>query len=179
MDFSKLLHNPFVLEHPAEYTDVQWLIIRGIGFALVLFIILKYIWPSFFGTPLRERREAIIEASEQVEQTMRETEQMRNDYRARLERIEDETEARMQEAIREADALKDQILAEARAQAEAITRRGEEEISRERAKAMLRLRQQFVEDVINAAEFAAAGSLDGDRQRRLVDDFVTNVGAAR
>jgi F-type H+-transporting ATPase subunit b len=177
MDLSKLLHNPFVLEHPDTATDIQWLIVRGLGFVLVLFIIIKFIIPMFFTQQLINRQKDIVTAAEQVEQTMRETEQMRNDYRQRLDRIEDETEARMAEAVREADNLRSQILAEAEANSESILRRGEAEVSRERAKAMVHLRSQFVEDIIGAAQYAASKSLDGPKQERLVSDFVKNVGA--
>jgi F0F1-type ATP synthase membrane subunit b/b' len=177
MDFSKLLHNPFVLEHPGDVSDIQWLIVRGIGFLLVLWIILKFIIPMFFKQQLIDRQQNIVTAAEQVEQTMRETEQMRNDYRVRLERIEDEAEARMAEAIREAEDLRNQILAEEMINSENIVRRGEAEVSRERAKALVHLRSQFVEDIIGAAQYAASKSLDAPKQQRLVSDFVKNVGA--
>ena len=48
-------------------------------------------------------------------------------------------------------------------------------VSRERAKARLTLRREFVEDVIRAAEYAAQRSLDGRQQERLVGEFVRQV----
>jgi F-type H+-transporting ATPase subunit b len=177
MDFSKLLTNPFILEHPPDVSDVQWLIIRGIGFVLVAWLIVKLIWPSQVGVHLAERKVQIANAAEQVRETLTETEQMRNDYRIRLEGIEDETEARLTEAVREADDLRDQILTEAQHTAAGIVRRGEEEVSRERAKAVMQMRTKFIEDVILAAEAAATQSLDTPNQRRLVDEFTQNVRA--
>ena len=82
----------------------------------------------------------------------------------------------MSEAVREADDLRSHIISEAHKLADQIVRRGEDEVSRERAKAMVGIRRQFVEDVIGAAEHAA-GRLDGTNHRRLVDVFVRNVGA--
>ncbi len=167
---------PFILEHPAEFSEGQWLVVRGIGFALVLWIIVKFIVPMFKGI-LDTRQAAIVEAATQVETTLRDTQEMRNDYRERLAQIEDETRRRLADAEREAEDLRERILAEARQNAAALARRGEDEVARERAKAMLHLRTQFVKGVIGAAKHAAAGSLDTTHQRRLVDDFVKDLGA--
>lgn len=176
-DFSKLFHNPFILEHPGEISDVQWLIVRGIGFVLVAWLVVKWLWPSMIAPALTDRRTQIAQAAEQVQETMRETEQMRNDYRVRLEGIEDETEARMNEAVREAEDLQQHILNEARQTAATIVRRGEEEVSRERAKAVVQMRTKFIDDVIQAAQYAAQQSLDAPNQRRLVEEFTKNVRA--
>lgn len=176
MDFSKLLTNPFILEHPGDINDVQWLIVRGIGFLLVVWIVIKFILPAYITPHLVGRKEEIQIAAKQVDDTMRETRQMRDDYRQRLEGIEDETEARMAEAVREAEDLRNHIVGEGQQLAASIVRRGEDEVSRERAKAMVSIRRQFVEDVVGAAEFAAA-NLDAGNQRRLVEQFVQGVGA--
>jgi F-type H+-transporting ATPase subunit b len=174
----EFLHKwPFILEFPKEVNNVQWLIVRLVGLLLVFWIIKKFIWPSMIRTHLVDRHTAIVEADQQVQETMRETADMRNDYRARLEGIEHETQRRLDEAVHEAETLREQILAEAHANAQAIVRRGEEEVSRERAKAMLLLRRQFVEDVVGAAQYAAARSLGAPQQRRLVEEFTKELGS--
>src|SRR2546423_4919886 len=156
----EFLHKwPFILEHPPEINDIQWLIIRGVGLVLVAWVIVKFIWPSMIRGHLVDRHAAIVEADKQVEETMRETAEMRDDYRVRLEGIHHETQRRLDEAVHEAETLREQILAEAHANAQAIIRRGEEEVARERGKAMVLLRRQFVEGVIGAAQYAAARSL--------------------
>jgi len=166
---------PWTLHPPPGVSKGQWLVILVIGFALIALIVWRFIVPMIGGF-LSERQKAIAEAANQVEETLRETEILRNDYWQRLEAIEEETERRMEEAVREAEALRERILAEARQNAEALVRRGEEEVARERAKALALLRTQFVEGVIRAAEHTAARSLDAAQQKRLVDEFVRNVG---
>jgi F-type H+-transporting ATPase subunit b len=156
---------------------MEWFVVLLIGFICVAYVIARFVLPMI-GRMLAERQTAIIEAANQVETTLRETEQLRNEYRRRLERIEEETEQRMAEAVQEAEALREQILEEAREQARAIVRRGEEEVERERAKVLMNLRTQFVEDIIRAANYAAQRSLDAEHQRRLVDEFTQKVGTA-
>lgn len=165
---------PFILEHPAEYSDLQWLIVRGVGFVLVAWIFMKFVLPMI-QQPLRERQGAIITAADQVEQTLKETEEMRNDYRTRLTGIEEETGRRLEEAVREAEELSDRILAEGRQTASALARRGEDEVERERAKAMVSLRSEFVDGVIGAAQNAARQVMDAGHQKRLVADFVKEL----
>ena len=174
----EFLHKwPFILEHPSDINDTQWLIIRVVGLILVAVIILRFIWPSMIRGHLVDRHAAIVEADNQVQQTMSETAEMRDDYRKRLEGIHNETQRRLDEAVSEAETLREQILAEAHTNAQAIIRRGEEEVARERAKAMVLLRRQFVEGVISAAQYAAARSLGAPQHRRLIDEFTKELGS--
>lgn len=177
-----ILHkiNPWVLEFPEQAEYGPFLLVSVVSFAVVAWFLFRVVPKPAIGNIsgiLDDRKRAIQTASEQVEETLRETEAMRNDYRQRLEKIEDETERRMAEAVREAESLRETILAEAKVNAAAIQRRGEDEVARERAKARVSLRAEFVDDVIQAAEYAASRSLDNTQQSRLVSEFVQNVGA--
>lgn len=166
---------PFKLDVPPGADFWPFLIVSVLALVLVLLFIFKVYPANEIRGILNEREAAIARAQEQVDQTMRETEEMRNDYRQRLQGIETETQRRLAEAVSEANTLRDSILAEARTSADAIVRRGEEDLARERAKAHITLRQQFVEDVIRAAEYAAGQSLDGGRQQKLVARFVDDI----
>ncbi len=177
MDFSKLLHNPFILEHPGDINDIQWLIVKGLGLLVVVFVILKFIWPTMIQPSLTQRQLDIAHQADQIEETLKETEQLRNDYRNRLAKIEDEAKARLDEAVKEADDLRNKILVEARITVEALENRGRMELERERAKAVVSLQRKFVEDVIGAAQYAAEGSLDAGMHDTLVADFVGKVGS--
>jgi len=181
MDFSKLLQWPFILEHPDDaqnpITDIQWITVRGIGFLLVAWMFMKFVVPMFSG-PMATRRKAIIDAQDQIDSTLKETESMRNDYRQRLDKLEDETQARMSEAVRESEQLSAHILSDAKSIASSIVRRGEDEVGRERDKAMVSLQKEFVEDVIGAARYAASKSLTGAAHHSLVEDFIQKVGAS-
>ena len=69
------LQFPWVLEHTKDVTDAQWLIITGIGFLLVVFLIVKFVWPIMFQPHLVQRQQGIEHAAAQVESTLRETKQ--------------------------------------------------------------------------------------------------------
>jgi len=172
------LHFPWILEHTKEVTDLQWLIVTGIGFIFLSWLAVKKVWPGMVQPHLEERQKAIAHAAEQVDSTLRETEEMRNDYLRRLEEIQEETRRRLEEAVQESDRLRETILAEARETAAALVRRGEAEVGRERAKMHSRLRTEFVEGVINAARHAAVTSIDSANRKRLLSEFVKDLGGA-
>jgi F-type H+-transporting ATPase subunit b len=167
--------SPWVLEHPSNINNLQWLIVTGIGFILIAWLVGKFIIPMIGGM-LDERKKAIIDAAAQVENTMHEAEQMRNEYKTRLDGIQEETRIRLEAAVKEAESLQKQIQQEAERDAQTLIQRGYDEVSRERAKAYLRLKEQFVNDVINAAQYAAQRSLGDEDKNRLIDEFIDNVG---
>ncbi|NLI00083.1 MAG: hypothetical protein GX446_11410 [Chthonomonadales bacterium] len=172
------LQSPWILEHTSDVTNWQWFVVRTVGFLALLYIVVRFIVPVV-GSMLHTRREAITESSEQVRTTLAEAEKMRDDYRARLERIADETALRLQEAVREAEDLQAHIQEEAQQQAAAIVERTRRELRRERDKAMAHLRIEFTDTVIEAARMAAARTLTRERQAELVNLFVRDVGARR
>lgn len=172
-----MLKFPFVLEHPEDISDLQFIMVRGVGFALLVLLVIKWLWPSMIQPHLTDRRRAISEEAEQVERTLNETQEMRADYRERLTGIESETQRRIDEAIHEADTLRDTILREAQETAAAIRLRGEAEVSRERAKALVQLRAQFVNNIVGAAQHAARESTGEPQHRRLIAEFTQQLGA--
>ena len=174
MDIQKFI--PWVIEHPAEAPHLQFIIVSVIAFVLVVLFAVKLVPGPMLRGILEERRTTIAHAADQVASTLRETEHMRNDFRSRLDGIQQETERRMADAVLEANTLRDSILEDARKVADSIVRRGQDEVERERAKTVQSMRTQFVEDAIKAAEYAAARSLDASGQQKLLQEFVQSVG---
>jgi F-type H+-transporting ATPase subunit b len=167
-----------VLEHTADVTDLQWLIVRTVGFVVLAAIVLRFIVPVIRGM-LGARRQAIVETDQQVGDTLVESERMRDEYRAKLERIAEETSRRLEEAVREAEELQASIRHEARDLADAIVERTTRELRREREKTMAHLRIEFTDDVIEAARYAAARTITRERQADLVRLFVREIGSGR
>jgi len=170
--------SPWVLEHVQGVTTLQWFIVTSVGFLLLVWVWVRYIWPSMVAQHLQDHQRKVAEAIQQVDQALQEMDRLRDDYRARLDRIQEETQRRMAEAVAEAESLREQIIAEGRAAAEAIVSRGRQEVERERAKARVRLRSMFVDNVINAARAAAPAALEPGDHRRLVERFVHEIGGA-
>lgn len=170
------LRSPFLLEHTAEVTDLQWFIVRTLGFLVMVFIVWRFIVPVIRGM-LNDRYRSIVSAEEQRQQTLADTEAVRDDYRDRLSRIEAETTERLDQAVVEADELKAHILGEAGRASAALIARAEAEVKMERAKALADLRAEFAGGVVGAAAEAAAKSLTEARQQAMLDRFISELGA--
>ena len=106
-------------------------------------------------------------------------EQLKSQLDARLAGIEAEARTRIQAAIKEAQAAKDDMLAEARAGVEDTLRRGQEDLAREREKILAEIREQTVDLSIAAAGKIIGESLDAARHRKLVNDFIDQIGSAK
>lgn len=169
---------PWQLHPPEGVANWQWFVVLGVGAGLFIYVVVRFAVPVIAGM-LAERQRQIAEMVQQVEETLADTRATQANYRERLEHIEDAMEARMTEALREAEVLRAHILEEAREASAALLERARDEVEQERRKEHVRLRQEYVRRVVDAAGYAASRSLDEAEQHRLVSEFTSRarVGA--
>jgi len=160
---------PFYIEHPKA------LLAGLIGVALILFLFFRFGVPAFRGL-LLDREARIAEAHNQVERQLADIQHLRNDYKSRIDRIEAETRERIDAAVREAEAARAEIIAEAHQMAAVIRQRGEEEIAREHTRQRILLRQQIVQQTLDAAEQAVRAYTHEGVQHQLIRDFIARAG---
>jgi F-type H+-transporting ATPase subunit b len=166
---------PFRIEHP------EIILPMVIGFILVLLLVLRVPIP-FLSAPhykavLDERSTRIETNKQQVDTAIAEVQNLRNDYAARLGRIEEEARQRIDAAVREADAARAEIIAEAEQVAQAIGRRSQEEVARERTRQRILFRQQLVKTALDSAEGAIRDQSNDAIQHRLIGDFVARAAS--
>lgn len=76
-----------------------------------------------------------------------------------------------------ADDTRNEILTTARSEAEKVTQRAREEINAEKERAMAELRGQVADLALAAAGKLVRSEMDGQTQRRLVEQFLAEVPA--
>ena len=152
------------------------LITQIIGF-LILMVVLHRVFTTKVFAILDERRDTIQATYDQLDADRAAMEETRRQYEARLAGIEAEAREKIQAAVQEAQTLRGNLIADAQTQAETILTQGRNESERERQKAFLEMRQQIVALAIGAASKVVGESLNDARQNKLVDDFITGVGA--
>jgi F-type H+-transporting ATPase subunit b len=167
---------------PWRIEDPKILISLLIGFALLAFLILRVPIP-FLSAPhyrktLDERHERIATNKQQVDTAISEVQQLRNDYAARLQTIEEEARERIEAAVREADAARAEIIADAERVAQAIVRRSEEDLARERTRLRFIFRHELVKTAIDSAEEAIRANTDDTVQHKLIDSFIAQAASA-
>ncbi len=156
--------------------EIPGLITQILGFIVLALLMWKYGFPPLL--KIIDQRQADINSTyERMDTDRQRMEDTRRQYEERLAGIEAEARERIQAAVKEAQALRDNLVSDAQQQAESILEQGRNESERERQKAFLEMRQQVVALAVAAAGKVVGESLDNARHTKLVDDFITSVGA--
>jgi F-type H+-transporting ATPase subunit b len=141
-------------------------------------IFLAIIWKFAF-TPVSKM---LADRKARIEEGLRDAEQARRDR----ESAESERIAALQEARREANDIlaraqkiaqetRDADIAATKAELERMRERAAAEIDSEKQRAITELRSEVADLAIRAAGRVVGETLNGDRERRLVSEFLTEI----
>ncbi len=151
------------------------MVIAVVGVLIMLFPAIA----SFFIQPLQQAIEArnseLEKAFGSAESLRDEMTQMRADYERRLAQTEAEAREQIQAQVREAQQLRQTLTAEAAAKADQMVARAQEEIEREKHRALTDIRLHVVDLTLKATETLLGENVDDARNRRLVQEFVDKV----
>jgi F-type H+-transporting ATPase subunit b len=145
-----------------------------VNFAILLFVLAKFVFPRVV-TMLDERERRIRESMARAE----ETERARADLEMERMRILDEARreaAAINERVRQTvGQYEEQLRRDAEAAATQIRARAEADAEATRLQAVSEVRQQVADLAIQAAERVIRESMDGARQRTLVEQFLATA----
>jgi F-type H+-transporting ATPase subunit b len=149
-----------------------------ISFTLLLFLLWKFAYPGL-KKGMDSRTERIRADLAAAETAKAEAEQVLEQYRAQLADARNESARIIEEARQTADALKRD--AEGRLQTELaeIRARALADIEASKTQALADLRGEVADLAIGAAELVIKQNLDRDTQVRLIEEYISTVGAVR
>ena len=151
------------------------LIWGAIAFFILLFLMYRTVWPQV--NQLYQQRRANIDGKlEQAEKERADAEQLLERYRQRLAAAEDETQRILEEARAGAERVRKDLLAKADADAERQLERARQTIRSERDQAIRQLRVEVGVLAVELATRVVGDSLDRERQLRLVDQYIDQLG---
>jgi F-type H+-transporting ATPase subunit b len=151
------------------------LIWGAVAFFILLFLMYRTVWPQV--NQLYQQRRASIEGRlQQAEKEHAEAEQLLERYRRRLAAAEDETQRILEEARASAERVRKDLLAKADADAERQLERARQMIRSERDQAIRQLRVEVGVLAVELATRVVGDSLDRERQLRLVDQYIDQLG---
>lgn len=157
--------------------DPKFLVIQALGFLVLVTVLVKYAFGPIYA--LLAQRQTTIQGNLDEAQSRRdEMVRLQNEYQQRLAQIEDEARDKVQAAVKEAQAARDEIITKAQADREAIVARGNEELEREREKALASMRDEIAELAFQAANRAVRGNLREGAQSQLISDVVAGISAS-
>lgn len=173
--------------HTSPLVPNVWEIaITAIGFLILLFIVIKFVFPMFEGI-YQERKEAIEGGLAKAEKAQAEAAAAREEYNQQLESARLEAQKIREEARSEGEAILADFKQRANDEASRITENAHKSIEAERAAALTSLRTEVGALATTLAGKIVGESLnDDERSNRVVDRFLAdleteqqNAGATR
>ena len=146
-----------------------------IAFLLLLFLMYRTVFPQV-NKAFADRRANIEGKLEQAEKEREEAEQLLEQYRRRLRDAEDETQRILEEARANAERVRRDLLAKAETDADRQLERAQQTIRSERDQAIRQLRNEVGALAVELATRVVGDSLDRDRQLRLIDQYIDDLG---
>lgn len=155
--------------------NLGYLISQIINFVLLLFILRQFLYKPIVGM-LDRRSEKIRTDLQEAEEARSKAEAARQEYEQQLEQARDERRSIVAQASEQAEKMKEEILSEARAEATEIASKAQDEMEYERRQVLLQAQDQIVDLALVAAGRLVGESLDEKAHRRLVQEFIGEIG---
>jgi F-type H+-transporting ATPase subunit b len=154
----------------------QEVVVGAIGFALLCFVLMKYVFPRMEQT-FRERVDAIEGGIKRAEEAQAEANKLLEQYRQQLAEARSEAARIRDEARADSAGIRDEILAQAREESERIIAAGREALAAERSTIVRELRAEVGSLAVDLASRIVGESLaDEARRRGTVERFLSELG---
>lgn len=150
-----------------------------IGVFLILFPVINAFFIRPLDEAIHGRTEDLERTFGEAENLRAEMSKMRSEYEARIKESEARAREEIQQTLRETQDLRKQMMADANAKAEAMVKQAQEEIERERDRVLTDLRVHVTDLALSAAERIIGENMDTERNRKLVDEFLVGAEAGR
>lgn len=150
-----------------------------VGAMIMLFPVIK----QFYTTPLEEsidgRNSELEKTFTEVETLRSDMARMRSEYEKRIADTEAEAREQIQNQVKEAQTMRNQMIQEAAAAKEEMVKKAQMEIDAEKSRVLTDLRLHVVNLTMGATEKLLGETVDNDRNRRLVEDFIDKIEVPR
>jgi F-type H+-transporting ATPase subunit b len=143
-------------------------------FGATLWILNKWAFPRI-SEALEKRRRAIEESLEHAERTKREADEILEEYRARLREAREQADEIVVRARRAGESLNDEAKEAATKQREELLAAARRDIDAETRRALEEIRKEVANLTVMATEKMTRKSLTPEDHRRLVEDALGEV----
>ena len=148
--------------------ELPYLVAFMINFFLLL-ILLTFVLYKPITKTLDERAAKIKESLEKAEQIKQESVRAEESVKAQVEAGRKEGQAIIAQAVQAGERVKEEAKAEARKEAEAVTLKAQAQIESDREDAFNKLRREFADIAVLAAEKVIEQSLDKKAHEKLIE----------
>jgi F-type H+-transporting ATPase subunit b len=172
----------------AEATEEEggsFLVTPGIGlmiwtlalFLFTMWVLSKVAFPKI-QEALEKRAALIAESIESAERTKKESEELLSEYRARLKEAREQADDIVARARKAADTTKSEAAAEGKEKREELLAAARRDIEAETRRSLERIRKEVADLTVLTTEKVTRKSLDSADHKKLVDDALAEVDFA-
>ncbi|MBP2652695.1 MAG: atpF [Firmicutes bacterium] len=155
--------------------DLNATLIAQIINFIILVVILTWVAYKPLMKALADRQARIADSLETAEREKTAAEELKKEYQEQLAQARTQAQAIVEKATKLAEQTKDEILQEARAEHARLLKEAQQEISRERERALTQLRAEVVSLSIAAAGKVIGHNIDDSVNAALVTDFINKL----
>ena len=149
---------------------------KAVAFLIFFGLLYAFAWKPIVDA-LQEREETIDGSIQRAEKALAEAKQIQADNEKARREAEKEAQRILREARETAEELRAEEVEKTRAKIQQMQEQAQAEIEREKQGALDELRDEVADLAIQAAEKIIRDDVDGQRQRKLVDDFLEKLPA--
>ena len=158
-----------------EFWSIFWAVLN----ILILFILLRIFLFKPINKMLDDRTQSIQKDIDDAENAKREAEELRQQYENSISEAKEEAGKILREAHEYAEAERAEIIRKSHEEADEIVNSADETIENERKRVIQQAHVQIADLAIEAASKVVSANLDDEKNRKLVDDFLSEKEADR
>lgn len=148
-----------------------WIVL---SFLLLLGLLGKYAWPAILGG-LAEREATIEESMTRAERALADAKQLQADNEVARRDAERQAQSILRDAREQAETQRAAAVDETKAEIARLRDQAAADIERQKQQALGELRAEVASLAVGAAERILGETLDADKQRGLVDQFIADL----
>ncbi len=158
--------------------DIRQVATQILGFLILLWVMRKFAWGPVLGM-LEARRAKIAGEFAEAAKRQAAADEARAKLEVQLRDIETQKRAKIQEGVAEGQRVAGEMRTQAQTDATARLAQAEDEVTRQKEKAKELLKEQMINISLRGAEKILREKLDDAHQRKLMGEFIDEVGAGR
>lgn len=160
-----------------QYMDINISTLVGtlINF-LILFFVLRHVLFGKVKKIISDRKDEVEEKMLKADEDLEKARTFKIENERILKSARDEGKGITESFKKKADKVYAEIIEEANRESSIIMERARVEVEREKHKAENEIKQQVVELAVMLSEKALEESIDEEKHKKLINDFITKVG---
>ena len=153
-----------------------WSIFEAVANIIILFILLRIFLFKPINKMMNERTESIQKDIDDAEKARQEAEELRRQYSDTISDAKEEASRIIMKAHDDAETERSNIIQKSHEEADEIVSAASETIENERRRVLQQAQSQIADLAIEAASKIVGANLDDEKNRKLVDEFLSEEG---